>query len=165
MSLRVLPAVAALAATLFASLATTPAQAQSRRDQAANTALQQRMDAAEKRYREGMLAETPAVEATATKAALAEMEAVVAACAKQRGCALPGLLATYGRLLRASPASLDGEAFDEDGDDLIDERDLADADVPDRAAAAALLSEDGQRFVRMVQFNPAVQAGIRRWLT
>jgi membrane-bound lytic murein transglycosylase D len=22
-----------------------------------------------------------------------------------------------------------------------------------------------QRFVRMVQFNPAVQAGIRRWLT
>src|SRR5690606_36362832 len=33
------------------------------------------------------------------------------------------------------------------------------------ATAAALLSEDGQRFVRMVQFNPAVQEGIRRWLT
>ena len=30
--------------------------------------------------------------------------------------------------------------------------------APDRAW-------DGQRFVRMVQFNPAVQAGIRRWLT
>jgi len=37
--------------------------------------------------------------------------------------------------------------------------------VPEAASAAALLSEDGQRFVRMVQFNPAVQEGIRRWLT
>jgi len=165
MSLRLFPAVTALAATLFASLATAPVQAQSRRDQAAVAALQQRMDTAEKRYREGLLAEVPTVEASATKAALAEMETVVAACARQRGCGVASLLATYERLLRASPPPMDGEVFDEDGDDPIDEGDLADADVPDSAAAAALLSEDGKRFVRMVQFNPAVQAGIRRWLT
>ncbi len=47
----------------------------------------------------------------------------------------------------------------------LDESDLANAPVPEEADAASLLSEEGQRFVRMVQFNPAVQAGIRRWLT
>jgi len=33
------------------------------------------------------------------------------------------------------------------------------------ASAAALFSANEQRFVQMVQMNPAVQAGIRRWLT
>src|SRR3970282_1752532 len=48
---------------------------------------------------------------------------------------------------------------------LVDEPIDSAADVPAAAGAAALLSPDGQRFVRMVQYNPAVQAGIRRWLT
>src|SRR3546814_8163273 len=38
------------------------------------------------------------------------------------------------------------------------------ADVPETARAAALL-DDSHRFDEMVQYNPAVQAGIRRWLT
>ncbi|MEO5962548.1 MAG: transglycosylase SLT domain-containing protein [Thermomonas sp.] len=165
MHLRLLPAVAALAATLFASLATTPAHAQSRRDQAASAVLQQRMDSAEKQYRDGLLADDEVGANKATKAALDDMENVVAACAKQRGCQLKTMLATYERLLKASaPAAIDGMAG-EYGEDAIDEHDLADADVPDGANAVSLLGEEGQRFVRMVQFNPAVQAGIRRWLT
>ncbi|MGV8923141.1 MAG: transglycosylase SLT domain-containing protein [Thermomonas sp.] len=165
MSLRFLPAVAALAATLFASLATAPAHAQSRRDQAAIAVLQQRMDTAEKQYRDGLLAEDAEAAASATKTALDNMETVVATCAKQRGCQLKTMLATYERLLNASaPAALDGIAG-EFGDDPIDEKDLTNMDVPDGADAVSLLGEEGRRFVRMVQFNPAVQAGIRRWLT
>ncbi len=165
MSLRFLPAVVALAATLFASLASAPAHAQSRRDQAAIAVLQQRMDTAEKQYRDGLLAEDAEAAANGTKTALDTMETVVAACARQRGCQLKTMLATYERLLNASaPAGEDGIAG-EYGDDPIDERDLTNMDVPDGANAVSLLGDEGQRFVRMVQFNPAVQAGIRRWLT
>ena len=104
--------------------------------------------------------------ATFPHVALTEMQAVVAACAKQKGCELPKMLATYERLLKASPQDGDGDPDSED-EDPIDEGDLATtgAGVPESADAASLLSEEGQRFVRMVQFNPAVQAGIRRWLT
>ncbi len=127
--------------------------------------LQQRMDTAEKQYRDGLLAEDEEAANKATKAALDDMEIVVAACAIQRSCQLKTMLATYERLLKASaPAQVDGMTG-EYGDDTIDEGDLADADVPDGANAVSLLGEEGQRFVRMVQFNPAVQAGIRRWLT
>lgn len=165
MSLRLLPAFAALAATLLAGFAAPQAHAQSRRDQAATTALQQRMDAAEKQYRDGMLNDDENAANKAAKAALVDMELVVSACAKQRGCEMKTMLATYERLLKASPTTGNSEAIGDDGDDPIDEGDLADADVPDSASATALLGEDGQRFVKMVQFNPAVQAGIRRWLT
>ncbi len=165
MSPRLIPALAALATALLATLATAPAQAQSRRDLAATAVLQQRMDAAEKQYRDGLLAEDAATTATATKAALDDMDTVVAACAKQRGCELKKLLATYERLLGATAPGTGDDITGEYGEDYIDERDLADADVPAGADAVSLLSEEGQRFVRMVQFNPAVQAGIRRWLT
>ena len=100
---------------------------------------------------------------TASNAALAEIKAVVEACGKQRGCGMPARLEAYGRLLKATP-QLGEEIFDE-GEDPIDEGDFASAEVPDTASAASLLSDEGQRFVKMVQFNPAVQAGIRRWLT
>ncbi|WP_240127078.1 transglycosylase SLT domain-containing protein [Thermomonas alba] len=135
--------------------------AESRRDQAAVAALQQRMNDAEQRYRDAMQAEDEDSAAKATTAALAEMKAVVDACGKQRGCEVEQMLATYERLLQDTPRFDDAAA----GDDPLDERDFTAADVPDSANAAALLSEDGQRFVKMVQFNPAVQAGIRRWLT
>src|SRR5690606_3731448 len=39
------------------------------------------------------------------------------------------------------------------------------ANVPEAARAAALLDDRSHRFDKMVQYNPAVQAGIRRWLT
>ncbi len=164
MSLRPLPLVATLSLTLLAGLCAPVAKAESRRDQAAVAVLQQRMDAAEKRYRDAMLAVDEEAAANATKAALAEMKGVVDACAKQRGCLVETMLATYERLLLATPQFDDLVA--EDGNaDPIDESDLDDVDVPDSANAASLLSEEGQRFVKMVQFNPAVQAGIRRWLT
>src|SRR5690606_38431154 len=39
-------------------------------------------------------------------------------------------------------------------------------DVPEAARAAALIGDDNRHdFDRMVEFNPAVQEGIRRWLT
>ncbi len=123
------------------------------------------MDTAEKQYRDGLLAEDMDAANKATKAALDDIETVVAACAKQRGCQLKPMLATYERLLSASAPAADEGIAGEYGDDIIDERDLADAHVPEGANAVSLLGEDGQRFVRMVQFNPAVQAGIRRWLT
>lgn len=166
MSLRFLPVAATVAATLLASLATTtPAHAQSRRDQAAIAVLQQRMDTAEKQYRDGMLAEDAETAAGATKTALDNMEAVVAACARQRGCQMKSMLATYERLLDGSAPAAQGGMAGEFGDDPVDESDLTNMEVPDGADAVSLLGEEGQRFVRMVQFNPAVQAGIRRWLT
>ena len=163
MSLRV-SVLAACAAACIAAVTAPDAHAQSRREQAAIATLQQRMQAAEKRYRDGLLADEDGAMANATSSALAEMQGVIAACAKQRGCAVPNMLTAYERLLKATPQGPAGE-FDNEGDDPIDEGDLANANVPESADAASLLSEDGQRFVRMVQFNPAVQAGIRRWLT
>ena len=162
MPFRPLPAVAAFVLVLSSALAAPDAQALSRREEAAVKALQQRLEAAEKRYRDAQLAEDPEAGAAAGSAALAEIKAVVEACAKQKGCTLAPMLATYERLLQATPQDT-GEGGD--GEDPIDERDLADAEVPANADAASLLSEEGQRFVQMVQFNPAVQAGIRRWLT
>ena len=56
MPLRPLPAVAAFVLVLSAALAAPDAQALSRREEAAVKALQQRLDAAEKRYRDAQLA-------------------------------------------------------------------------------------------------------------
>ena len=158
------PVLAALAAACIAAVSAPEVHAQSKRDQAAATALQQRMEAAEKRYRDAMLAEDEEGAAKASAAALTEIKAVIEACAKQKGCSMPAMLATYERLLKATPQPGE-EMFDDAGEDPIDEGDFAASDVPDEANAASLLSEEGQRFVKMVRFNPAVQAGIRRWLT
>jgi membrane-bound lytic murein transglycosylase D len=164
MPVRPLPALAAFAIALLAATSAPQAQAQSKRDLAAAATLQQRMDAAEKRYRDALLAEEVEVAQAQSAAALAEIKTVMEACGKQRGCDLPPMLESYERLIKATPA-FDETMFDEADEDPIDEGDFASAEVPDTANAASLLSEEGQRFVRMVQFNPAVQAGIRRWLT
>ena len=165
MSIRTNPLLAAAIATaLLASYSTAFAAADTKKqDVAAMAQLQQRMDNAEKHYRDAMLADDEQAAANATTAALAEMKAVVDACTKQRGCAVDTMLTTYERLLKATPQFDDGMPSGDE--DPIDERDFAAANVPDTANAASLLSEDGQQFVKMVQFNPAVQAGIRRWLT
>lgn len=158
------PRLSAAVLLSVALLAALPAQAAlARRDQAAVDALQQRLQAAEKQYREAQLAEDPQAGSASATAALAEIKAVVEACSRQRGCEVAPMLAVYDRLLQAT-AKEEADPDDPDGD-RIDERDLADAEVPAKADAAALLGEDGQKFVQMVQFNPAVQAGIRRWLT
>ena len=178
---RVAPSILA-----FAMLVATPcAAAASRSDQAAADAIVARMAAAEARYRQALVGignADPQGQAQ-SDAALEDMEDAVDACTRQRGCEVSNLLATYKRLLKSVA---DGESGSAEGDD-IDPLDadpdhghperagtLA-ADVPEAARAAQLLGDslrdgtlfDGttHRFDDMVQYNPAVQAAIRRWLT
>ncbi|MBB1060666.1 transglycosylase SLT domain-containing protein [Marilutibacter spongiae] len=160
---------------LLLSCAPLDARALSRRDQAAVDALNQRMAAAEAQYREGLV-KTANADPEGVKmgdAALEDMEDVLAACVKQRGCSPTTLLATYKRLLKHDLDSADpfADAVDP-GDVDPDHLDLAEgesdplaADVPEAARAAALLNDRRHRFDDMVKYNPAVQAGIRRWLT
>lgn len=154
------------------------ADAQSRRDLAAAETLNQRMQAAETRYREAVVRignADPEAQAQ-SDAALEDMEDVITACARQRGCSLATMLTSYKRLLKAQ-ADAEGPV---DGTELADpvpadpmaaEPDHsviaqgAAADVPEAARAAALLADEGHDFDRMVQYNPAVQEAIRRWLT
>lgn len=156
---------ARVAPLAFATLAVLSfdAAALSRKDQAAVDALNQRMQAAETRYREAIVAarnDDPGARQSAD-AALEDMEDVITACGKQRGCSMPTMLATFKRLLKANA---DAPAIDDDADTtLVDETSYA--GVPDAAEAASLLAADGERLKRLVEYNPAVQAGIRRWLT
>jgi len=139
------------------------AAALSRRDQANLDALNQRMQAAEAKYRDAMvrIGNADPEGQKQSDAALEDIEDVVADCMKQRGCSVPTMLAAYKRLLKLN-ADAEAEASDEEVDE--DHASPLAADVPEAARAAHLLSED-HRFDKMVQFNPAVQAGIRRWLT
>src|SRR5690606_6030000 len=167
MTFRDIAPVLLLAAALVAS---PVSQAVSRRDQAAATAIAERMAAAETRYGEAVVKignADPEGQAEAD-AALEDMEDAVAACVKQRGCEVSTLLATYKRLLKLE-ADAEAAVADDDGIDPMD----ADPDhaspvvaaVPESGRAATLLDSQTHRFDDMVQYNPAVQAAIRRWLT
>ncbi len=173
---RVAPSILA-----FAMLVATPgAAAASRSDQAAADAIVARMAAAEARYRQALVAvgnADPQGQAQ-SDAALEDMEDAVDACTRQRGCQVSNLLATYKRLLKLAADGESGLAEADDIDPLDSDPDHADAlavDVPEAARAAQLLDGslldgtlfDGttHRFDDMVQYNPAVQAAIRRWLT
>src|SRR5690606_8652894 len=164
---------AALAVVVSFSLLPFDAAALSRRDTAAVEALDQRMAAAEQRYREALVgignAEPGAI--GESNAAIEDMEDVVADCQKQKGCHVGEQIAAFKRLLKLNADAEagmdedwdDGDPMDPDPDHAGDAR-LA-ADVPEAARAAALLEDSGHRFDDMVQYNPAVQAAIRRWLT
>ncbi len=102
-----------------------------------------------------------AEDADAKADAIAAMEKSMAECGKQRGCPMEQLMPAYRRMLQPPPPP---EAVDE-GDEDEDPIDIAGDAVPQGATADALLDDRNKRFVQMVQFNPAVQAGIRRWLT
>lgn len=189
-----LPSVSRLALLLGVLLPLSPPDAQaarlSARDQAAVNALHQRMAVAEQQYRSAMrdpeaeseelpTAEEEAQRQAGTEAALAEMEAVLDACAAQKGCEVAPLLATYknallwspetGQVAGADPDLIDeneGDGFLEDEDPLDDGSDHARLpDVPESARLATLLNDQRHAFDRQVQFNLAVEAGIRRWLT
>ena len=162
-------------ACLLACLAvSTDAEAISRRDQAGIDAINGKMTAAEERYRAALvkIGNNDPDGQKESDAALEDMEDAVAACGQQRGCQVSTLLATYKRLLKLAA---DGEADAIDEDDIDDDIDPNDADpdhigalaadVPEAARAASLLDDKTHRFDSMVQYNPAVQAGIRRWLT
>jgi len=143
------------------------AQAQSKRERELD-ALKARMTVAETRYREALVKidNSDPDGMKESNAALEDMEDVITACLKVKGCPVSELLTTYKRLLKTD---VDVRAADEDAvgeaqQGLID-TELATVDVPRAGEAASLLSADGERFVKMVQVNPAVQAGIRRWLT
>jgi membrane-bound lytic murein transglycosylase D len=156
---------ASVALLALGFVVTPDALALSKRDQAAADALNQRMQQAEARYRQGIvkIGNADPSGASEVDGALEDMEDVMAGCAKQKGCSTTTMLAAYKRLLKQNA---DAAASDEVPDDEAgDEVGTLGADVPEAARAAALLSADGQRFVNMVQYNPAVQAGIRRWLT
>ena len=155
----------ALALALALAGTATDANAQSRRDREAAEALNQRMLDAEGRYRQALvqIANDDPAGMDASNAALEDMEDVMLACEKQRGCSVPQLLTTYKRLLKADADAQAGQGPD-DADVAGLEGGLPTADVPAAASASALLAED-ERFKRMVELNPAVQASIRRWLT
>ena len=157
------------AAALLCIVPAAHAQRVSAKDRAASDALVQRMSAAEQRYRDALVlaANGDPKGTTESNAALEDMEDVVDACVKQKGCPLSDVLATWKRLLKAEVDAA-GEELDEDpGEEGLLEADTAlAADIPEAARAARLLGDDHRHtFDRMVQFNPAVQAGIRRWLT
>ncbi len=159
-----LPVIAGL---LF-SFAAPSALAASAKERAAAEAIHKRMAAAELRYTQAQQRAADGDEAgdADVEAALAEMEATLDACAAQRGCEVSPLLATYKRIL------LDQAGDDELGDEnelgLLDE--TADdhaqlPNLPESQRAAYLLNDQRHDFDKMVQFNPAIEAGIRRWLT
>ncbi|PJK01063.1 lytic transglycosylase [Lysobacteraceae bacterium NML91-0213] len=160
-----------LLAVIAPLLVVTDASAQSRRDRAAAETLQARMDQAELRYREAMVRvrnEEPGAAAEGD-AALEDMEDVMVECGRQRGCDPVAYVTTFKRLLKAGADSANVPAEGEESDPFDPDPDRmgtlpGTASVPAGAQAAALLT-DGQRFATMVQFNPAVQEGIRRWLT
>jgi membrane-bound lytic murein transglycosylase D len=159
-----------LAALLLLTLA-PPALAQrvSAKDKAASELLVQRMAAAEQRYSDALVlvANGDAKGTTESNAALEDMEDVVDACVKQRGCPMSDLLATWKRLLKAEVDTAARELDEDPGEEDLLEADTALAsDIPEAARTARLVGDDNRHaFDRMVQFNPAVQAGIRRWLT
>ncbi len=161
------PLRSTLAVALLMSLLPA-AHAASREEKIA--ALDQRMAAAEKRYRDGMVLvnnSDPRGQAE-TDAALEDMEDVIDACLKLRGCQVNTMLAGYKRLLKAN-VDAEAAASDEEGDELLeadpDHIGPLAADVPEAARAADLLNDHRHAFDDMVQYNAAVQAGIRRWLT
>lgn len=163
MTMNVFRARAAVATALL--IIALPASAASRQ-QVQVDALNARMQAAESRFGRASAAmrnDDPAARHEAD-AALEDMEDVMNACIRLRGCPVNSMLATYKRLLKQG---IDADAPDDADDPLppgmTGHEGIASA-VPEAAHAASLLSED-HRFDRMVQYNPAVQEAIRRWLT
>jgi len=156
----------------FAFVASNDVLALSRRDQANIDTLNQNMASAEASYRQALvkIANNDPDGQKLSDAALEDMEDAVAACGKIKGCQVSTLLATYKRLLKLgadSEAPADDEAdIDPNDPDPDHAGDVAfNTAVPQAAQAASLLDGGTHRFDAMVQYNPAVQAGIRRWLT
>ena len=143
----------------------------SRREQANIDTLNRNMAAAEARYRQALvkIGNNDPIGQKESDAALEDMEDAVAGCGQQKGCQVSTLLATYKRLLKLgadSEAAGSNDEIDPNDPDPDHDGDVAfNTAVPQAAQAASLLDNHTHRFDTMVQYNPAVQAGIRRWLT
>ncbi|WP_242106915.1 transglycosylase SLT domain-containing protein [Luteimonas aquatica] len=171
LQMRSAPLFAAIAPILILLVAPA-AQALSKRDAAGVQAIDQRMAAAEKRYRDALvkIGNNDPTGVPESNAALEDMEDAVDACVKQKGCQVGQQLAAYKRLLKLNADADAAQADSDDDDPMNPDPDHAGdvglaADVPEAARAASLLDDRSHRFDKMVQYNPAVQAGIRRWLT
>lgn len=96
----------------------------------------------------------------------AQMDQLLQACSQARGCDISQLLPIYREAnvaRRDANAAGDDSNNDDDGpDEMID---VAGEKTPQEATADKLLDERNRHFMDMVKMNPAVQAGIRRWLT
>ncbi|RRU17807.1 transglycosylase SLT domain-containing protein [Stenotrophomonas sp. 278] len=160
-------------AALFTVAPQAQAQRVSARDKVKIEALEQRMAAAEKRFADAqvLVANADPKGRNESDAALEDMEDVVSACVVQKGCQVSNLLITYKRLLKSSAdaGSEEEQEIAGSGPALLeadpDHIGPLAADVPEAARAAALLNDKRHAFDNMVEYNPAVQAGIRRWLT
>lgn len=160
---------AALALCAVFGLALLPAvdaQAQSKRERELG-ALKMRMAAAEGRYRDALvkIGNNDPAGLNESNAALEDMEDAIAECTKLKGCPISQMIASYKRLLKADIDARVAGAAEAQGEGREEGIDLPTGNVPPSAEAAALLAADGKRFADMVRMNPAVQAGIRRWLT
>jgi membrane-bound lytic murein transglycosylase D len=167
--------IAPLACLSLLLAVSADASALSRRDQANVDTLNQNMASAETAYRQALvkIGNSDPEGQKQSDAALEDMEDTITACGRQRGCQVSTLLATYKRLLKL--AADDGMQAGDEEEDEIDPDDADPdhtgengpmvADVPEAARAASLLDDKSHRFDSMVQYNPAVQAAIRRWLT
>ena len=157
---RRLPLVLLFAALLVAF----GASALSRRDQAGTDAILAKMSLAEARYRAALvkIGNLDPDGRDESDAALEDMEDAVAECTQQRGCDVSGLLVTYERLLKAAA---DGDAALAPQDDLDDGHGAMYAGGPATTTPGTLLDNKTHQFDEMVQYNPAIQAAIRRWLT
>lgn len=161
-----------LAAALLMLAAPAFAQRVSAKDRAALDALDQRMAAAEKRYHDALLlvANGDPKGTAEGDAALEDMEDVIDACTRQRGCQLNTQLAAFKRLLKANVDAQSPDEDEEGGDEPLEDDHVpaaagASTSAPQAQQGAAKLDDNRHAFDRMVQYNPAVQAGIRRWLT
>lgn len=146
------------------------AHALSARDKARVDALHARMAVAEKRYADALVLVNNADPKGSSEgdAALEDMEDVIADCIAQKGCQVSGLLSSYKRLLKQRVDGAGEAGEDQELGPLEADPDHVAplvADVPEAARAAALLNDHRHAFDDMVEYNPAVQAGIRRWLT
>lgn len=102
------------------------AHALSKRDTEKAAALDARMAAAEKRYRDALvLVNNSDPKGTAEgDAALEDMEDIIDACIKQRGCLVSNQLATYKRLLKTRADAEAPAAEDPEDDDTLLQADL-----------------------------------------
>ncbi|MDR1075646.1 MAG: transglycosylase SLT domain-containing protein [Xanthomonadaceae bacterium] len=173
-SLQYVSRVLSFSLAIGLSLSLFPAQAQrvSARDRTAIEALNGRMAAAEQRYRNALVrvGNNDPRGVQESNAALEDMEDVMADCARQRHCPVSDLLATYKRLLKTEidNRGRDSGGFEEEDELLAVDSDhdlAADGNLPEALRAAAIYNDQRHAFDRMVEYNPAIQAGIRRWLT
>ena len=166
------PRLPILVLALLLPAVSAHAQRVSAKDRAAVEALDQRMAAAEKRYRDALVlvSNGDPKGTTESDAALQDMEDVIDACAQQRGCQLNTQLAAFKRLLKDNADAQSSDDDEEEVDEPLEDDHVpaavgGSASAPQALQGAAKLDDKRHAFDRMVQYNPAVQAGIRRWLT